>query len=55
MKRSPSTWVWAFALAAMAALWASLRSPDRQMEYTLAALGLWGISFLINRYFKKKE
>ncbi len=47
--------LWILTLFAIAAFWISIRTPEHQVEYTLAALGIWGVVWLLNRRFKKEK
>lgn len=48
---------WTFTILAFAFLFFSLRTKDHQLLYSLIALGLWGIGFLLNKFkpSEKKE
>ena len=54
MKLYP-TLIWLFTIAAFVFLFFSLRSDKNEMEYTIIALGLWGIAFIINKVKSKSE
>ncbi|GAB4237148.1 MAG: hypothetical protein Tsb0034_12130 [Ekhidna sp.] len=41
--------IWFFTILAFAFLFFSLRSEKDEMVYSLIALGLWGVAFLLNR------
>jgi len=45
--------VWGLILVAIALFWISLRTNENELEYTLAALAVWGVAFLINRRGRK--
>ncbi len=45
--------VWILIFVAMALFWISLRTDENELEYTLAALGVWGIAFVVNRMGRK--
>ncbi len=47
--------VWTLIILAIIAFWISIRSQENQMEYTLAALGLWGLSWLTNKFIKEDK
>ena len=49
MKLFP-TLIWAFTILAFVFLFFSLRTETNQMLYSLIALGMWGIAFLLNRF-----
>ena len=44
-----SALVWTFTILAFAFLFFSLRSETNGMLYSLIALGLWAVAFLLNR------
>ncbi len=44
---------WVMIIAAIICLYIGLRYEEKKLLYTLIALGLWGISFLLNRQIKK--
>jgi len=46
---------WLVLVLAVGAFYISLRTDRYQLEYTLAALGLWGGAYLINRLIKKQN
>ena len=57
MKLYP-TLIWTFTILAFAFLFFSLRTETNQILYSLVALGMWGIAFLLNKFKpgeKKKE
>ncbi|MEM9327012.1 MAG: hypothetical protein AAGA85_15195 [Bacteroidota bacterium] len=45
--------VWSLIIVAVVIFWISLRTDEYELEYTLAALGVWGIAYLINRMGRK--
>ena len=47
--------VWGLIIAVLILFWISLRSPVNQMEYSIGALVLWGITYLIDKKLKKME
>jgi len=47
--------VWGLIIAVLVIFWISLRSPVNQMEYSIAALVLWGITYLVDKKLKKME
>jgi len=49
------TLYWIVLVSAIVVFWISLRDESLQVELSLVALLLWGISFLINRYLIKRE
>ncbi|MEP1097215.1 MAG: hypothetical protein ABJG78_19020 [Cyclobacteriaceae bacterium] len=54
MKLFP-TLIWSFTILAFVFFFFSLRSNGNEMEYSIVALGLWGIAFLLNKYKPGKE
>lgn len=46
--------VWTLTIMAIVAFWFSLRDQTQSFNFTLAALGLWAVAFVVNRYFVKK-
>ncbi len=46
---------WVFIAGAIILFYIGLRYDEEKWFYTLSALGLWGISFLINRQIKKMD
>ena len=57
MKLYP-TLIWTFTILAFAFLFFSLRTETNQILYSLVALGMRGIAFLLNKFKpgeKKKE
>lgn len=55
MHKYRNTIIWSMMGVVIILFWVSLRSPDLQMEFTLAAIGMWGITFLVNRKLKNEE
>ena len=49
MKLLP-TLIWTFTILAFVFLFFSLRSETNQLLYSLIALGLWGVGFLLNKF-----
>lgn len=47
--------VWSMMVVVLLLFWFSIRSTVYQMEFTLAALGVWGLTYLINRNLKNEE
>ncbi|MFY0686097.1 MAG: hypothetical protein JXQ90_02980 [Cyclobacteriaceae bacterium] len=47
--------VWSLMILAVMAFWVSLRSDDGNFEYTLIALGLWAVSFAVNKWWKNEK
>lgn len=47
--------VWSLMVLALVAFWISLRTKENELEYTLVALGIWAVAFLVNRQFKEKN
>ncbi len=41
--------------AVMLLFWFSLRLVDIQIELTVAAIGMWGITYFVNRKLKDEE
>lgn len=41
--------IWFFTIMAFVFLFFSLRSEDNEFTYSLVALGLWGVAFLLNK------
>jgi len=54
MKLYP-TLIWILTILAFAFLFFSLRSEDDGMLYSIIALGLWTIAFLLNRMKSKSN
>ncbi len=52
MKDLKKVIVWILIILAFGMFWISLRTDTREFEYTLAALGVWGVAFLVNKYLK---
>ncbi len=52
MKLYP-TLIWTFTILAFVFLFFSLRTKTDEMLYSLIALGLWGVAFLINKFKPK--
>lgn len=50
-----STLIWAFTILAFIFLFFSLRSKTDEILYSLIALVLWGMAFLINRFKPKSD
>ena len=55
MHKHRNTIVWSMMGVVIILFWVSLRSPDLQMEFTLAAIAMWGVTFLVNRKLKNEE
>ncbi len=55
MQRVKNIVVWLFIALALVAFYISLRTDEYEMEAILISLGLWGISFLANRYIKTEK
>ncbi len=49
MKLFP-TLIWTFTILAFVFLFFSLRTEINQLFYSLIALGMWGIAYLLNRF-----
>ncbi|MEQ8905166.1 hypothetical protein [Ekhidna sp.] len=49
MKLYP-TLIWIFTILAFVFLFFSLRTETNQLIYSLVALGLWGMAFLLNKF-----
>ncbi|WP_420318265.1 hypothetical protein [Ekhidna sp.] len=49
MKLYP-TLIWIFTIGAFVFLFFSLRTESNQLIYSLVALGLWGVAFLLNKF-----
>lgn len=47
--------IWGLMGIVIILFWFSLRSPDQQMEFTVAAIGVWGLTYFINRKLKDEE
>lgn len=47
--------VWTLMIIAIILFWLSLRSESDNFEFTLAALGVWLITFLLDRYLKNEQ
>jgi hypothetical protein len=45
--------VWFLIIIAVFFLWFSLRDESKEEVYALVALGIWGVAFLIDRYWPK--
>ena len=54
MKTFP-TLIWTFTILAFVFLFFSLRSKTDELLYSLIALGLWGIAFLLNKFKPKSN
>jgi len=46
---------WLFFIAAILTFWISLRTNELELEYTFAALALWGMAFIIDRKFLRNK
>ena len=55
MHKYRNTIVWSMMGVVIILFWVSLRSPDLQMEFILAAIAMWGVTFLVNRKLKNEE
>ena len=55
MSRHRNKIVWGMMAVVILLFWFSLRSPDMQMEFTVAAIGMWGITYFVNRKLKDEE
>lgn len=44
-----STLIWFFTILAFVFLFFSLRSDGNELTYSLIALGMWGVAYLLNR------
>ena len=47
--------IWGFTILAFVFLFFSLRTQDNEMYYTIIALIMWGIAFLINKFKPSEE
>ncbi len=47
--------IWTFTILAFIFLFFSLRTKENEMLYTLIALGMWGVAFLLNKFKPGKE
>lgn len=47
--------IWTMMAIVIVLFWFSLRSTTMQMEFTLAALAMWGLTYLVNRKLKNEE
>ena len=54
MKLYP-TLIWTFTILAFVFLFFSLRSKSDELLYSIIALGLWGVAFLINKFKPKSD
>lgn len=54
MKLFP-TLIWTFTILAFVFLFFSLRTTTDEMLYSLIALGLWVVAFLLNKYKPSEE
>jgi membrane protein required for beta-lactamase induction len=55
MHRFKDAILWSLMTIVVVLFWFSFRSPVHQMEYTLAALVFWGITYLVNRKLKNEK
>ena len=44
--------VWVLIILAAILFWISLRFEEQALEYTLAALAVWAVAFLINKFYQ---
>jgi hypothetical protein len=48
---SKKTLVWILISLSLITFLFSMRTPDNQLFYTFIALGIWGVSFVVNKYY----
>ena len=55
LKRYGSYLIWTLTGIIIILFWFSLRDQEHRMEYTLAAIVVWGITYLVNRMVKNEK
>lgn len=50
-----STLIWFFTILAFVFLFFSLRSKENELVYSLIALGMWGVAFILNKLKPKSS
>ena len=55
LKSNRQTIIWVLTGIIIVLFWFSLRDKDHGMEYTLAALGVWGVAYLTNNWLKNEK
>ena len=55
LKEYGSFLIWTLTILIIILFWFSLRDEQNRMEYTLAALVVWGVTYLINRKVKNEK
>jgi nicotinamide riboside transporter PnuC len=55
LKKYGNAIIWSLTGIIIILFWLSIRMEAHQIEFTLAAIAVWGISFLVNRKIRNEK